>query len=324
MSTRYVWNKYTVTKEEHTDTNVTIVTGTTTSTLQANTFSGYAAADYRLRQDNRYDIVSPYQALCYGNNESLGTKSTAPTSSYPCAAVRSYDTSLTKGFFKIAICNNVSESIVWAFGIEPAEGTGNHRLAIRLKSGSTFLPFSVKQMVDAPGELLGKASNAKNTYYPNGGVYDDTWYALLGSDSIDPSSLTYSKTELQGGEPVTITAKPVTPTYGGTISYQFSYSTNGGSSWVNIGSKTTATSQTLTIPNGVSQFQARVQASDDLGFTSSDYVMGQAMEVISMQAYVGIGGKARRIEKIYIGVNGKAREVIAGYVGVNGKARKFL
>lgn len=175
------------------------------------------------------------------------------------------------------------------------------------------------------GVLLGKRAAGQRESYPSGPSSDGlTYYEYVGADTIDPKSLTYSAQELQGGDPVTITAAPVSPTYGGTVYYQYSYSTNGGASWVNIGSKTTATSQTLTIPNGVSQFQARVQASDDLGFTSSDYVMGQAMEVISMQAYVGIGGKARRIEKIYIGVNGKAREVVAGYVGVNGKARKFL
>lgn len=183
--------------------------------------------------------------------------------------------------------------------------------------------YLYKGFTFSKGVLTAKISAREADYYPEGKSGFD-YYEYLGSDTIDPSSLSYSKTELQGGEPVTITVTPVAPTYGGTVSYQYAYSTNGGASWTNAGSKTTETTKTITVPSGVSQFQARVQASDDMGFTSADYVLGQAMSVISMQAYVGVGNKARRIDKIYIGVNGKAREVVAGYVGVNGKARKFL
>jgi hypothetical protein len=38
--------------------------------------------------------------------------------------------------------------------------------------------------------------------------------------------------------------------------------------------------------------------------------------------YVGVNGKAKKVEKIYVGVNGKAKEVTAMYVGVNGKAKQ--
>lgn len=41
-------------------------------------------------------------------------------------------------------------------------------------------------------------------------------------------------------------------------------------------------------------------------------------------AYVGIGGKARKVKDIFVGVNGKAREVKKGYIGVGGVARLFF
>lgn len=40
-------------------------------------------------------------------------------------------------------------------------------------------------------------------------------------------------------------------------------------------------------------------------------------------AYIGVGGKARKVKNLYIGVDGKARKVKKAYVGVGGKARLF-
>lgn len=44
---------------------------------------------------------------------------------------------------------------------------------------------------------------------------------------------------------------------------------------------------------------------------------------MAYSAYIGVGGKARKIKNIYIGVNGKARRVARAYVGVGGKARQW-
>lgn len=40
-------------------------------------------------------------------------------------------------------------------------------------------------------------------------------------------------------------------------------------------------------------------------------------------AYIGVGGKARKVKNLYIGVDGKARKVKKAYIGVNGKAQPF-
>ncbi len=40
-----------------------------------------------------------------------------------------------------------------------------------------------------------------------------------------------------------------------------------------------------------------------------------------MTGYIGIGGKAKKVNSLYVGIGGKAKKVIKGYVGVGGKAK---
>ena len=170
-------------------------------------------------------------------------------------------------------------------------------------------------------EARASKSLAEGAYETNG-VW--RWRSYLGSDNLDPYSVEYSVGTISAGEEITVTVKPRTPTYGGTVYYQYSYSTNGGSSWTNLGARTTDTSKTAVVPQGAKQYRVRVVASDNYGFTSTTYVSGINLTVLELKAYVGVDGKARPVVKIYVGVDGKAREVVKGYVGINGKARKFL
>lgn len=181
------------------------------------------------------------------------------------------------------------------------------------------------------GGTISKGSTLLNTISSRTGLSSGAYYSggwrwrvYKGSDTIDPLSVTYRENTLYSGEPVTVQVEARTPTYGGTISYQYQYSVDGGKTWANAGSKTTETSLEIGIPADAKQFQARVLASDNYGFTSTTYVNGPNQAVAQLKAYIGINGKARAVSKIYIGVNGKACEVIKGYIGVNGKARKFL
>lgn len=178
------------------------------------------------------------------------------------------------------------------------------------------------------GKMLSSSYRSK---YPDDGIRKVTgsaayeeWCTYKGSDNIDPYSVNYSSDELEAGKSITVTLNPRSNTYGGTVYYQYSYSTNGGTSWTNYGGKTTSTSQNITVPSNATQFRVRVQTSDDMGFTSTDYVTGTNLEVSQMKAYVGEKGIARKVDKMYIGVDGVARQVIKGYVGVDGIARKFL
>ena len=40
-------------------------------------------------------------------------------------------------------------------------------------------------------------------------------------------------------------------------------------------------------------------------------------------AWIGVGGKAKKIKSMYIGVDGKAKRVKKAWIGVNGKAKLF-
>lgn len=194
--------------------------------------------------------------------------------------------------------------------------------------GSTgIVPGKIRwRVVEAqPTTKTGRVSADRNDAYGNGTVSNGRYWKYLGSDNIDPTAISCSTTEPKGGETITATVTPRSNTYGGTIYYQYQYSTNGGSSWTNQGGKTTSTTQAFTIPKGAEQFRVRVVASDNYGFTSTTYVTGANLAVTNMRVYIGVGGKARKVSNLYIGVNGKARKVVKGYIGdANGKARAWF
>lgn len=131
------------------------------------------------------------------------------------------------------------------------------------------------------GSRTGYASSANQDQYPTvnsaASLKDGVVYAYEGSDSIDPTAVSYSSTELKPGDSVTVSLTPRSNTYGGTVYYQFEYSTDGGASWTGAGARTTAASKAVAIPSGAKKFQARVLASDDMGFTSKTYVTGSSI-----------------------------------------------
>ncbi len=178
----------------------------------------------------------------------------------------------------------------------------------------------------AQGSTLLRTESSGTALQTGALTYGDSfrWRSLKGSDTIDPAAVTYSVADIYSEEQFSVNAVPVTPKYGGTVYYLFQYSTDGGSTWTSIGSKTTATSVSVTLPEGVERFQARVLASDGWGFASTTYVYGPAKEVSQLKAYVGIGAKAVALKKGYVGIGGKAKELVKGYVGVGGVARKLF
>ena len=68
--------------------------------------------------------------------------------------------------------------------------------------------------------------------------------------------------------------------YGGAISYAYSYALNGTSTWNSI-TTTTAATQNVTVPFGSTSLQARVQASDNMGYVSADFVYSNTATVIN-------------------------------------------
>lgn len=191
--------------------------------------------------------------------------------------------------------------------------------------GGTEVDFAVNTMSPSSGSLVGTVSSASKSTYPSqsgGGISGNYWYTYLGSDSIDPTEISVSKEEPRPGDKVTVSITPRTNTYGGTISYFYQYSVNGGG-WTDI-KTTTETSVSFTIPANAKTIQFRARAQDNMGFTSTTYVTSTATDVERLNLWVGVNGKARKGVEMYVGVNGKARKVTAAYIGVNGKARRFL
>lgn len=129
--------------------------------------------------------------------------------------------------------------------------------------------------------LQGYASSANSGRYPQDGVSGNVWYTKQGSDNIDPTACSIPST-IMGGTEITITVTPGTgKVYEGTVSYLYQVKL-GDADWTTIAT-TTATSKNYTVPYGTTTFQVRVQAKDDIGFTSSDYVTSSAVTVINNQ-----------------------------------------
>lgn len=136
-----------------------------------------------------------------------------------------------------------------------------------------FLPsYYAKGTTKYSGYVTSSASSISAT--------SSYFYDRIGTDNIDAKSISLSKTSVKIGEDVTITVSPSTSnTYGGTISYTYQYSTNGGSTWSTL-KTTTLTSATVNVVSGTS-FKARVVASDNYGFTSSTYTTSSAIPIIT-------------------------------------------
>lgn len=158
---------------------------------------------------------------------------------------------------------------IWGYGADSSAGT---------------VKF-YKATVKAGGTSYGNVSSISANAYPADNYSGNYWYTLLGTDVIDPASVSYDTPH--GGELLDIIVTPsASIQYGGTISYKYEISTDGGVTWDIANASTTATTISVLVPAGAETFQARVTASDDMGFTSTDAVMGESMNVINNTAPV--------------------------------------
>ena len=132
------------------------------------------------------------------------------------------------------------------------------------------------------GSYIGLVANKSDSTYPSNNYSNSYWYMYKGSDIIDPTSISYSSF-IKGGEALTLTVvASADNVYGGTITYNWEVQLDNGT-WTSIGSGTSL-SQTYTVPKGTNTFAARVKASDNMGFTSTDYITGSTYSVINNTA----------------------------------------
>lgn len=118
----------------------------------------------------------------------------------------------------------------------------------------------------------GNVSSANSGTYPANSYSGSYWYVSLGSDTIDPVSLTYTD-PVQAGGTVNLTITPSSGiVHGGTVTYTIQTTTNG-EDWYDAGT-TTGTTFAVTVPQDAAIWNVRVYAKDDTGFVSSTYVYG--------------------------------------------------
>ena len=280
MSTRYVWGRYNFSpeyklsddycpvgsyEEGGTLVNNGQMSSTTTLFYMASSltmsYSDSRGAVARIN-DEDYDLVN-YQ---YGNI-------TVPAGMYFKAPLNS---AYEKGEYSDPIYYAVTSCNIRGQVYENQWGNEYKGLFIRSGKVKEVIPYTQK------GSKVSDVSGTSQSSYPSDGVQGSYWYTYQGSDNIDPTAVTYPGGP-KSGVPITITVTPRANTYGGTISYQYEYSLDGGNVWNQL-ALTTAASRQYTIPKGTQTFRVRVQARDNMGFTSSDWIYGPQVNVVNNSA----------------------------------------
>lgn len=257
MSLRYVWGRYRITTTTSTGL-VSVAKKEEVATVQG----AYFASGYSIDSDDTIRLSGV---------DGPHSPQTGSTSTKKYAALAGNWYRLTTVFYY-----EPNDGSHWSFD---ASSTLN-----RMSSSGLRLQFDQMRVGDIENESQGSKiddiATPTSGQYPSNGVSGSYWYVYQGQDSIDPVSIEAPVTNwLYIGQQVIVTASPsVSKVYGGTVSYQYQVQINGGS-WINIGSKTTSTSVNYTIPEGTVSIVFRVQASDDLGFTSVDWIQSETYAV---------------------------------------------
>lgn len=122
------------------------------------------------------------------------------------------------------------------------------------------------------GNYIDDVSSDSSNAYPENSHSGSYWYTSKGQDNIDPISVSYDSEQVLTQQMVIQAAASTGNVYGGTITYDYQVCVDG-SSWIDVGSST-ALSMNYTTPETATQFQARVRAKDNMGFTSTTWVTG--------------------------------------------------
>lgn len=156
----------------------------------------------------------------------------------------------------------------YGYAIEPL--TATYRGLTNGKHSFGYHGESVKEWDS--DNLYGKNQFLNNVSSNRLGAYSNNntnFYEYKGTDNIDPTNISITG-NIAINNSITIKITPSSSNvYGGTITYEYSVKINDV--WSTITSSTN-TSVTYTIPTNATSIQFRVRSSDDMGFTSRDYV----------------------------------------------------
>lgn len=314
MANRYVWQKY----------NRTSSYTEKTSTVSSATFSSSKKLIFTNRnptyyaENDGYGVIiaaDVYDTISYGDSYNISTDTymmiVAASASAPYKSTTWYE--VYSGRYDQWYIPPDELTKIQTRGDEDTDYAGEVH---------SFYKHTYQTTYSQGSTSYGYVSGASDSVYPSDNYSGSYWYVYKGYDCIDPTAVGYSKTTgLKGGDTITINVTKRSNTYGGTISYKYQYSTNGGSTWTDIAT-TTATSKSVTIPKGAKQFKARVLASDDMGFTSTTYVEGANLtDIKNGGAHAGVSGTVKAVVPV-VCVGGAIKTNVSMYAGVAGTVKQ--
>lgn len=133
------------------------------------------------------------------------------------------------------------------------------------------------------GSRIGYVAHASSGQYPSDGQSGNNWFVYVGSDNVDPKTVTLPAS-IHDGNTISVTVTPSDQkTYESTISYSYQYRLNATGNWLALGSTTENTTVSLEIPVGTTKVEVRARAQDNLGFVSGTWVSSGVINVITNQ-----------------------------------------
>lgn len=311
---RHVWQTWTVKPSVVNNESQTFFAKPYSGNLGGGTICGYVGKDFTIDPITlKSTLVSPVP-IYWSKTAGSDNLTEASTSDYRYCALTTGPTD------RVAYTGNPAANKFWTGGYTSSGAGQESRLGLRLSTGDGFVERTV---VGVKGEALGYKTGEGRGDYPDDGPSGDLWTTYLGADDVNPRSVEYSPAAPIPGERFTVSLEPEEPVYGGKIFYQYYYSQDGGR-FIPAGEKTQETSKEFLFPQLAKSYQVAVTVSDDMGYSSTEFVEGKLLTYTKLKIYLGVEGRAVNVKKIYVGVNGSAREIKAAYVGIGGKARKIF
>lgn len=280
MSTRYIWS-YWSTTTEFSSTTTEVSTPYSVSSFDTPRLVGLAG-DMTL---DRYTGMWEYSGVMTSDyqNNSIGS---IDTNDYPCCIVCEYDyignyiivPDSTGGTGSIDISSNAI--LYFRRRYTNTDWKLSSKQLTCKNSGDNYniYKYSVSSRLVAD-EVLGYASSSNSNEYDTG--YDGRYYWFTQSaQEVDPT-LTLPATA-EGGDAISLTVTrsqdAINNRYG-TLYYTVEYSLDGGA-WATLANETSNQfSFNISIPQGTGTVQARALVSDNLGYTSDDYVYSNTTSV---------------------------------------------
>lgn len=279
MSTRYIWGKYTYVERYYKDIyeiDQTLIIGSSSGSINRLVCLPTEPTLNNVTGKFSFTGTGRVQTTSYADPD---------TNDYPYAIFRTssefptYDTSADVDLDDIVeYVGRRYTNTKWNFTIQ----SNKYILQCYYNTTSNTYPF-YQYMSDTspiPDDLLGYVSSNRSSEYPSFDLDSDGYfYYAEDQDIIDPSSVNLPES-IRYNSDITISITPSsdaqTNRYG-NITYTYQYKFDNGS-WTTI-ETTSETSVELHIPSGKYSIQARVLAQDDIGFTSSTYVLSSTVSI---------------------------------------------